>query len=290
MSDESSPDAAQDTSRAETPHHLPGLTLRAAREARGLSQSEVAQVTRFSVRQIEALENDDYAALPGSTAVRGFVRAYAKLLKLDAEPLLAGLDSTAPMVMADVRPPTQVSEVEQPTWRQRIKPGRMLTLSLWGLLLLAMAWYIARPDLETLRGYFVDSPSTAEPSSTHAAGGFTASPAPVVQEGAPAAVPALSSEAAASTALAAPSVSAESGAAGILHLTFDELSWIEISDATEQIIFRGEYPAGTQQDVTGRPPFQVWIGKASGVRLSYGDRPIDLQPYTRADVARLTVE
>ena len=287
MSDESFPDATKNTSTAETQPHLPGLTLRAAREARGLSQSEIAQVTRFSVRQIEALETGDYASLPGSTAVRGFIRAYAKLLKLDAEPLLAGLDSTAPMAMADVRPPTQVSEVEQTTWRQRFKPGRMLTLSLWGLLLLAVTWYVARPDLETLRRYLTGTSSTVAPSATHSAAGFTAPSPSVVQDASPVATPGASSEVTAPTASAA---FVASSATGVLHLTFDELSWIEISDATEQIIFRGEYPAGTRQDVAGRPPFHVWIGKASGVRLSYGDRAIDLQPYTRADVARLTVE
>jgi len=52
----------------------------------------------------------------------------------------------------------------------------------------------------------------------------------------------------------------------------------------------GEYPAGTRQNVVGKPPFQVWIGKAAGVRVFMGERNIDLQPFTRAEVARLTVE
>ncbi|MFZ2629189.1 MAG: helix-turn-helix transcriptional regulator, partial [Rugosibacter sp.] len=56
---------------------LPGAVLRAAREAKGLTPDAVAHVTRFSVRQIEALERDDYASLPGITVVRGFVRGYA---------------------------------------------------------------------------------------------------------------------------------------------------------------------------------------------------------------------
>lgn len=288
MSDESSPDAMRGADTTEAERRLPGLTLRAAREARGLSLSEVAQVTRFSVRQIEALENDDYAALPGNTAVRGFVRAYAKLLKLDAEPLLAGLGLSAPMAMADVRPPTQVGEVEQPTWRQRIKLGRIVTAFLWGVLLLAAAWYIGRPDLETMfRPMADDASPTMTKSATHSVA--DAAPPPAAAESsipAASALPAAIDEA----ATTAPMAPAEPRAPDVLHLAFDELSWIEITDASEQVIFRGEYPAGTRQDVTGRPPFQVWIGKASGVRLSFGDRAIDLQPYTRADVARLTVE
>ncbi len=57
-----------------------------------------------------------------------------------------------------------------------------------------------------------------------------------------------------------------------------------------RIVFVGEYPAGTRQDIEGKPPFQVWIGKASGVRLFMGERAIDLKPHTREEVARFTLE
>lgn len=75
-----------------------------------------------------------------------------------------------------------------------------------------------------------------------------------------------------------------------LRLEFVARSWIEVRDAAQQVVFSGEYPAGTHQSVAGKPPFQLWIGKASGVRVFFGERSVDLQPYTRADVARLTVE
>jgi cytoskeleton protein RodZ len=102
--------AAVAPAEAETP----GSVLRRAREARGQSISDVVQVIRFSARQIEALERDDYASLPGSTAVRGLVRNYAKFLKLDAAPLLAQLDPAVPVPEADVRPPANMGEAEQP--------------------------------------------------------------------------------------------------------------------------------------------------------------------------------
>jgi len=55
-------------------------------------------------------------------------------------------------------------------------------------------------------------------------------------------------------------------------------------------VFVGEYPAGTRQNVDGKAPFQLWVGRASGVRVFMGDRSVDLKPYTREDVARLSVE
>ncbi len=54
--------------------NTPGSVLRRAREARGQSITDVVQVIRFSPRQIEALERDDYASLPGATVARGFCR------------------------------------------------------------------------------------------------------------------------------------------------------------------------------------------------------------------------
>jgi cytoskeleton protein RodZ len=72
-----------------------GALLRAAREVLGLSLDAVAQQLKLSVRQVRALEQGDYSALPGRTFVRGFVRNYARLLKLDPERVLDALPSGA---------------------------------------------------------------------------------------------------------------------------------------------------------------------------------------------------
>lgn len=67
----------------------PGTQLATARNALGWSVEQVAAQLKLATRQIVALEADDYAALPEPAVVRGFIRAYAKLLKLDAAPLVA---------------------------------------------------------------------------------------------------------------------------------------------------------------------------------------------------------
>src|SRR6266404_1616622 len=68
-----------------------GVSLKAAREAHGLSIAEVAQSLKFAPRQIEALEQERFELLPGGTFVRGMVRAYARLLKVPPEPMLEGI-------------------------------------------------------------------------------------------------------------------------------------------------------------------------------------------------------
>jgi cytoskeleton protein RodZ len=72
-----------------------GASLRAAREAASLTVPALAARLRLHVRQIEALERGDLAALPSLIYVRGFVRGCARELKIDAEPLLADLNRRA---------------------------------------------------------------------------------------------------------------------------------------------------------------------------------------------------
>jgi cytoskeleton protein RodZ len=70
-------------------HGIPGRALAAQREAMGWSVEQVADQLKLAVRQVIALEAGDYASLPSPAVTRGFVRAYAKLVKLDPAPLVA---------------------------------------------------------------------------------------------------------------------------------------------------------------------------------------------------------
>lgn len=67
--------------------------LIAAREARGWSVTDVAAKLGMMPRQIEAIEQARWDALPGRAFVRGAIRAYGKALQLDVAPLLASLAS-----------------------------------------------------------------------------------------------------------------------------------------------------------------------------------------------------
>jgi cytoskeleton protein RodZ len=73
-----------------------GPLLRTARLERGLSIGDVARQLRLSVRQVTALEEDDYSRLSSATFLRGFVRNYAKLLQMDAAPLLLRVQESLP--------------------------------------------------------------------------------------------------------------------------------------------------------------------------------------------------
>lgn len=66
-----------------------GEKLRAAREERGISASEVAEQTRISPIYIEAIERNDYKPLPGGIFNKGFVKSYAKFIGLDEQEALS---------------------------------------------------------------------------------------------------------------------------------------------------------------------------------------------------------
>ena len=60
----------------------------AAREARGISISEVAEQTRIAPMYIECIENDNYKPLPGGIFNKGFVKSYARFIGLDEQEAL----------------------------------------------------------------------------------------------------------------------------------------------------------------------------------------------------------
>jgi cytoskeleton protein RodZ len=68
-----------------------GMILAHTREALGLSIDDVALQLKLAPRQVVAIERDDFASLPGRTFIRGFVRNYARLLKLDVDAVLEAL-------------------------------------------------------------------------------------------------------------------------------------------------------------------------------------------------------
>lgn len=65
-----------------------GAMLREARESLGISIGDVSSRTRLSVDQIRAIEEEDLERLPEPVYVRAFLRAYAKAIGIDYEPVV----------------------------------------------------------------------------------------------------------------------------------------------------------------------------------------------------------
>lgn len=70
-----------------------GPTLRRLREARQITPAEASMRLKFSKRQLDALENEQWGQLPQGMSLRGFVKNYGRYLEADVEALLTMLDS-----------------------------------------------------------------------------------------------------------------------------------------------------------------------------------------------------
>ena len=274
----------------------PGPQLAAAREACGFSVVDVARQLKLSPWQIEALEADDYSRLPGTVFVRGFIRNYARLVKLDPARLLALAESDSPSPAA--RPvPELPPSAEIPFPGGYRFPWQKYAIAALVLLVPIVVFEFYRDDTTEVA---VKSRPLVLP------------PAPVVvaSERAGAAGTAGSDHAGRrgnarrnrrnenrektrSNRRRLPRASAvieHKPGEHLVKLRFERESWVEIRDRSGHKIFSQLNPAGTEQAVSGQPPLTLVVGNAAGVQLIHNDQPVDLAPHIKVDVARLTLE
>ncbi|MGH8723932.1 MAG: helix-turn-helix domain-containing protein, partial [Burkholderiales bacterium] len=249
-----------------------GQELAAAREAKGLALADVAQQLKFAPRQLEALEQERFEALRGATFARGMVRSYARLLKLDPEPLLTRIAGRCEVPDSD----RLAARYHQPvpfSDGARRSTFVYLGLSLGVLLLVggvAYEWHQER----TAAANAAKAPKTA-----------VARAAPREAKRAPAPIPAQAvSEENKPLEEKKPVVGGHR-----LVVRTEEEAWIEVRDSADRMLVSSLNPAGSERVVRGKPPYSLVIGNASRVSVRYDDKPVDLAPHTKADVARLTI-
>jgi len=289
----------------------PGARLKAASETAGLSLDQAAQQLKLAPRQVKALEDEDFAHLPGRTFTRGFVRNYARLLNLAPDDLLALMPdaSHAPALNAPALQSTGTMIAELPS-RETRKPG----LARWLIPLVLVACVVAAAGYEWYRGGLANPGETARaqkegttslvapPAATSStslpnplAEAPKLEPAPIssvqpVQASMPAAAAASPSEtlpAAVTTPAPADAQTAPAAAPAPLQLVYGGPSWTEVRDRDGQVLIARLMPAGSEQAIRGAAPFDIVIGNASSVWVTYQGKPVDLTPYTRQNVARL---
>ena len=245
----------------------PGPVLRAEREKRGMKVEEVASQMRLSRHQVEALERGDYDVLPGAIFVRGFIRNYAKLLQLDPGSLLETMVRPQESIM-----PPKVEGIPFPSGQKRSWAHYAIGFVVLAFLLLVFEIYrenhVPKPPAQQLKTK-PDVPAQPAPAEALQPSAHAIAPEAPAEASQPAAIPAAS---------------------GPIHLVFDVASWVEVRDASGRIIFSKLNPAGSEQFVSGVAPFSLVIGNAHSVRLFYQGKPVDLAPYIKVEVARLTLK
>ena len=240
-----------------------GTLLQLARESAGMSRAEVAGQLKFSVKQIEAIETDNYAALGGKTFVRGLVRTCAKLLNADSGPILAALDDSG-------LPPEMQQVVEDPKGIPFPSPApavspvlRYIVMSLGAMAAVVLLLYMWHGD-ELFSGPAMSkpqqkpAPAARAEERTQTAATVVLTPevveTPAVVERAPASSPMPASAPApkaargagdkltdkpveSGAAIPAAAPTAGSGAGRRILISFDRDAWVEVRDAGGRILF-----------------------------------------------------
>jgi cytoskeleton protein RodZ len=287
----------------------PGETLRAARQAMEISCREVAEALNLPIRTVEAIEANDYEQLPGAVFTRGYIRAYAKLLELDSDPVVARypeFDNVTENldVIRSRRPQDLVREY--PLW---VLGGAVGLLVLVLVSLAVWLWPASdesAPADESMQipaeSPFESGPQAlAEAQTTLAA---RVAPQSVSQPSPPAAALKEQSEESVAETITAVELGAavkvpDNAPAGVQRIsaTGDDRLWFEFSDdcwvaiksASGASLYSDLGHTGATLELVGAAPFRVLLGYAPGVAMSFNDDVVALGPHTRNNVANLVL-
>jgi cytoskeleton protein RodZ len=267
------------------------LSLRAARDELGITIDEVAHELHLSREVVLSLEAGDYESLGAPVFVRGHLRNYARLVGLPEEDVVEGYKPYEP----------EPEEFRTLSAHTIVKPGASLpNFVLWGMLLLLLliaASYLllgddgesASSSTDSQVGAFAepqiieetDAPSVAAPveskpevkaadtgsSSVVSApdrSAFEVKQEPLVNE-----EPEIIE-----LPVIEPPVVAEVASASLI-LKFSEECWVEISDSKRRILYGLEKP-GSEVELTGTPPFRLFIGNVAAVKIEVAGRPFSI--------------
>lgn len=266
-----------------------GEMLTAARQRLNLSAADVARQLRFNARQVDALEANEFHKLPGNAIVRGFIRNYARLLQVPPEPILAAYEAQVPGVHSPAHNAYATEPLAPPKNRKwgRWIVALLVVMLFIGVPVLIYAWLSGDTEFAPVARHFPQR-SAAPPS----AASLTV-PAPVPANPTPTNAAPQSPTASAQAAPTGESPSGEptvAPALGHVVFKFETPSWISVKDKNGKALVDKTGGLDGEEVVEGLPPLSVVVGNASGVSILYNGKTVDLAPYTKGQVAHLTLE
>lgn len=302
----------------------PGQQLKLARERLNLSSEDVSTKLNLKHSFVLMIEEDNYAALPGVTFVKGYLRAYAKLVGIESEVLIESYNSLG---LNEAKPEERYQPVET------IKPQRSFsdplvkytTLTVAAALVgFSVMWWQSRGDVETVsvvqdsavtvetaEGETVITPmdlssadadaqietdSEAAPTDEQVSGGEGSNLDVNPEDESSEQGSDVSSETEADNANS-PVVETESEVAvqpevpeDQIVITFTEDCWVQVVDARGIKVISNLKHGGERSVVEGLPPFKFMIGNAGGAEVTYKGEVFDLKPHTNSNsIARFTL-
>ncbi|PPU76090.1 MULTISPECIES: RodZ domain-containing protein [Xanthomonas] len=257
-----------------------GQHLREAREASGLSLDEVAGKLRMPAHVVRSLEQEDWQRLGAPVFVRGQLRSYARLLRVDLEPLLQQA------TIAPVEPVKLVSHTHTPRARRIVESTarKAMYVVITGVFAVPV-WYATRSHLDGKAPSTVSLDSMPVAANTRGTAS-AAQPATVPRERA---APYIASMTPVPSATPAAEQAPSAAQAGSLSLSFSGDSWVQILAPDGSAVEKALIHAGERRNYAPGQVGRIVLGNASAVEVQQGGSIVDVKPFQRANVARFAV-
>jgi len=244
-----------------------GEQLKKARQALGWKPSQVAQRLHLSERYIISIEADDFAVLPGATFVRGYLRNYAQCVGLERDAIL---DEYERHMNANAKPAKLRKRERLKAFSTAPIMRALGALSVMLFVFSSMYWWRSEQQaviVPTIDHMTVIEVETVDGETKVKTLDMNALPwaddANLKRSDQPSAL----------------------ALGDVLVVQFTDSSWLEVRDSSGNILFSGVKQGGEELQLTSLSPFDIAIGNAAAVKLSYNSAPVDLMTYTQTDNA-----
>jgi cytoskeleton protein RodZ len=290
----------------------PGQLLRNAREQLGWTREQVASRIHLRLTLISEIEADSYDKHTSHTFIRGYLRAYAKLVGIPEETILAAYDKLG------LTPPDNIDmQSFSRRSRQQANDSRLKVVT-WLVILvliaLSIAWWwqstarrtagddaLAATEMGTTGNMpsanSVTAIDVADPVLPVASEAVAIAVDPVVSDAValePAVVEvsaAVTTEASAAVATVAPAdeASTEPGKLPQLKMSFTADCWLDVKDANGKTLFSGLKKANDVLVLEGPEPLKFIVGAPMAVNLEYQGKSFDMSRYNNGRTARFSL-
>jgi cytoskeleton protein RodZ len=274
-----------------------GARLMEARTNDGLEERETADKLKITPTYLRAIENDNYDALPDIPFVAGYLKAYARLLDLDVDSILAEFYSQVRPVAGDQEKASNnssgaVSKLSGKNWILIV----IISLIVW---VIAVSLY--DQNKQPVAGGQISSQATIEESQvdekvselesfSQIVEGATAvlEPSAVVidaKENLELSVVTITDIAPANTPVPInTAVSSDE-----LQIIFNDECWLEVTDSDGDVLAADIYQAGDEFKTQGNAPFTVMLGNVRYAEVFLNGKAFTLVPDGFRKTLRTTV-
>lgn len=256
-----------------------GQILRNAREQNGWTLLDAEEATKIRVRYLQALEGEDYEVLPGTTYIKGFLRTYAKNLRLNPDEIVGMYKSSGPVESASTLSPPLAPIRNRPLW---LRPVAATVMALLAIAVAIGIAHLSQTPKEQAAGQYNPAPVPSAPpvdfsKGQNQAGGVStqagtgANKAGNTASGTP--VPATTGGQPANQAGNGNNAPAANSDALVAQLVFTEDCWLVVS-ADGHTVLNGYMYKGTSKVIQANSNIDfVTVGNAGGLSITLNGKP-----------------